>query len=469
MSSIEGGEEGAYQLMHNDAHDIDEFSDDVDSVFSDDSGPWGGEAGPFGEDGMAETHFDNEEDSIAFQGIPRYYYRHIRVLKRRNRADFEYDFDNVLNDAGRERLGIILATRSMYLSSLVVKVQNEHSFRLIFHGPFQPYRFLAHFGFYGNDDIKLSLPLVDLTRLFQHIQIAPTLTHLSLGDLKLDVDGIDLLASSLHELRLQKLVFLNLYVEYDALKDVLVSLDSSTIRYMYIVDCMVGRETCEVVANRILRDENTLLKVINFSCNNSLDDDCVRILCEAIRTNTKLKSLNVSSSNGVTDDCWGAIQKLVLDNTSIQQIYQSNHSIQNLCVEITGELFFYLEEILLINRDHAETESDSQDHAETEPDSQTLKLRGYNKITKYLLLGGESNMEIMDEFELSLMPHVLAFFSKKCPALHVLGTETVLFNILRHWKMPTLYRFLPPVKVRCLTQVDEPETKMPKRRKLKQV
>ena len=92
-----------------------------------------------------------------------------------------------------------------------------------------------------------------------------------------------------------------------------------------------GRVGCAALAN-LLRKEDSALKSISLQ-GNLVDDECVRILADALRGNATLINLNLARNDGITASGWGSVSDLLCDGGGIQRTYDSNHSIISLGVE----------------------------------------------------------------------------------------------------------------------------------------
>ena len=440
MSDNEGNQEIAHQQMNNDQDNDADIPNDDDS----DSRP---------DTETEETQFEDEEDAVVFQGISRHLYRKIKKLKRRS-AVFKHDFDAYLGGADKVRMGRILAERSGNLVDARMVLDNRRSVRLIFQGPFQQNPFLETFSFGHEDGITaLSLKQRDFQCLFGFLETAPTLRSLSLCAVKMDADGINnLVTSSLLSLQLKTLSFRIFDIEHDVFKDAITSINSSALKELNIVGCCAGRETCQSITRMLLDKNSSALEVLDLSIN-ELDDECVRLLCDSLKTNTNLKHLSLGDNDDITEEGWMAVRNLVFDTTSLQHVYESNHVLQSVQCDYFTPMHMHcmLHEGLAVNQSCYGHEDDS-------PIEMLLKIRGREKVFGLLfpMWGDGINMEALNEFEPSLMPHLLGFINGDD---NMFALENV-FEIIRYWKMPTLYSFFPGAKVRdSAHHIDEPKTK----------
>lgn len=439
---------------------------------------------------VTEYEFDNPSDALDFRGISQYHYtQEVMPLKHvyLRKTSFRYYFDDMLEDRGRKRLGDLIA-RNIHLRAVCFRFQssNPQYIPLLFRGPFQQHN-LKTFKI-EVDPMRttrrnrlLNLPREHWVRICNYLENAPGLKYLALRDMQLDIDRASLIVTALRGAKLKDLEIQNVHICDTALGFLLSSLDTSQLRQLVINNCPISTNTSHVLAD--LFANSTTLESIDFD-ESTLNDDCIRILCSSLHDNTTLKYITIYGNEDITMVGWECLEKVVGDSSSLESLYASNHTIETILGhpqfslpdgdessdDFGREPQTDLDHLLAINT-QSWYRMDDTFHRNEDP-ARNKKLRARMKVVRRLSSNnGRLSMDAINEFDVELMPRILAFAGRATP--DYLNPESVgeqtdvsafmgldgMYQVVRQWKMPTLFNFPSAEKVRHASQTKELEKK----------
>ena len=91
----------------------------------------------------------------------------------------------------------------------------------------------------------------------------------------------------------------------------------------------IGLRGCTKLANQLLRDPESKLSYVSLS-HNMINDECVKILANALRYNKTLKVLKLNHNPGITAVGFSALIHVLCNPSSINATYSSNHTLMAL-------------------------------------------------------------------------------------------------------------------------------------------
>ena len=412
------------------------------------------------------TQFQSEEDATIFRGISRHHYENFVVpLKNGTKQFLNYSFHSQLSDDGKRQMGVLLAQNHSQIEQMKIKFSEERP-RLvsgaIFRGPFTEGNALQRF-IIRVDDLHspMTLSLNDWRGIKRYLTTADSLSHLDLNDLVMGRLEVDVLVSALAGAQLKTLKLSGLSTSspndggVDSLGALLSSMNVARLKTIDIVDCnATARGTCEGLAN-IIRNDLSKLDLINLD-GNPINDECVSVLCQSLKHNDSVRTIHLHDMDEITDDGWKLFKNLVFDKSSIENIYLSNHNLQ----DIKGHPSYPLFDPAYINKMPGHTGD-----------------RAYLKVIRFLTndrfydtynggwqrsiweLGDDCfNIQPFVEYDVEIMPYVLGFFGKKAQSEicnnFVYKPLFFIYQLLRLWDVPTLFGFGSAEKARLSAEMN---------------
>lgn len=407
------------------------------------------------------TQFESEEDATIFRGISRHHYENFVVpLKNGTKQFLNYTFHSQLSDDGKRQMGVLLAQNHSQIEQMKIKFSEERP-RLvsgaIFRGGFTEGHALQRFIIRGDHDLHspITLSLNDWNGIKRYLTTADSLSHLDLNDLVMGRLEVDILVSALAGAQLKTLKLSGLSTAspndggVDSLGALLSSMNVARLKTVDIVDCnATARGTCEGLAN-IIRNDLSKLELINLD-GNPINDECVGVLCQSLKQNASVRTIHLHDMDEITDDGWKLFKNLVFDKSSIENIYLSNHNLQ----DIKGHPSYPLFDPAYINKMPGHTGD-----------------RAYLKVIRFLTndrfydtynggwqrsiweLGDECfNIQPFVDYDVEIMPYVLGFFGTKAQSEvcnnFVYKPLFFIYQLLRLWDIPTLFGFGSAEKAR---------------------
>ena len=406
------------------------------------------------------TQFQSEEDATIFRGISRHHYENFVVpLKNGTKQFLNYSFHSQLSDDGKRQMGVLLAQNHSQIEQMKIKFSEERP-RLvsgaIFRGGFTEGHALQRFIIRGDHDLHspITLSLNDWNGIKRYLTTADSLSHLDLNDLVMGRLEVDILASALAGAQLKTLKLSGLSTAsptdggVDSLGALLSSMDIARLKTVDIVDCnATAGGTCEGLAN-IIRNDLSKLEIINLD-GNPINDECVSVLCQALKQNTSVRTIHLHDMDEITDDGWKLFKNLVFDRSSIESVYLSNHTLR----EIKG---------------HPQDPYDPA-YINKMPGHTT---QAYLKVIRFLTndryydlnngtwersvvweLGDDCfNVQPFVDYDVEIMPYILGFFGTKAQSEacnnFVYKPLFFIYQLLRLWDVPTLFGFGSAEKAR---------------------
>jgi len=215
----------------------------------------------------------------------------------------------------------------------------------------------------------------------------------------------------------------------DGLKSIVSSLESNTkkknkLQVLALNNCSVGYKGLSSLSTFITKGNGRNLTVLELS-NNTVCDDGARILGNVLKSNRSLHTLSLQNNTEITD--LGASSVLsslgIHKATSVNMIVGSNHVLKSLNLEgcnISSNL------LNQVKRLSAQSKLLSTENG-------VIRL----KVSDYYLKNAQCGVAL-EEYDLELMPYILAFVGKS-------GSTTLLHVTLK--SMPILYsQYSPQVK-----------------------
>ena len=212
----------------------------------------------------------------------------------------------------------------------------------------------------------------------------------------------------------------------DGLESIIGSLESNTkkkkkLQVLALNNCGIGHKGLSSLSTFIAKGNGRNLTVLELS-NNTISDDGARILGQVLKSNRSLHTLSLQCNTEITD--LGASSILsslgIYKATSINMIVGSNHVLKSLNLEgcnISSNLLNQVTQLSAQSR-----------LLSTENGVIRLKVSNYLKYTECGVA--------LEEYDLELMPYILAFVSK--------SGVTTLFRTLKS---------MPLLSSRCSPQV----------------
>ena len=412
---------------------------------------------------LPESKFEDEEDRIAFEGIPNHFYRNeILPLKKGSSTEFIYasmpilltkaarsggkhqtlDLDKeYFTNLGRKRIGQFIVGNKN-LKTLKVNAVDEGTIPKIFKAGGHP----------SIEKMVISLQCTGSTamsganHLFNSIRTTPLLRSLEIsGQVDISKHGLGLLGLALEGKPLEYLRFAGeTTTTYQTIKPLLAPLDATVLKHLNLGSVSVGVDSCEGIAGLLAHPKSAVTKVCVESIEN---EESVQVISTSLSRNTTLQSLNIRGGRStLSEESRDIINELVFGTSSIQSVWNANHILR----KFGGTI--------MINNQRVDGDIDLSDSIINDS-PQDLAMRRRKKLVKFLTLDGGFNMEpFLDIEEVELMPYALAFIGKqsnqvmpdfgycawkKEEYMKLKHFDDIpldgMYEVLRYWQMPVLY------------------------------
>jgi len=430
---------------------------------------------------LPESVFEDEEDRLAFEGIPNHFYQNqILPLKRGTSTEFFYavvplvfskaaragsgkpslDLDaDYFTDIGRKRIGQLIAAENKSLKTLKITATDDNSISKIFKvaGGHPSIEKIVI-----SPQCKGSTAMSGAFHLFNSIRMTPLLRSLEIsGQVDISNHGLGLLGSALEGKPLEYLNYTRAKdssATYQSIKPLLERLYATVLNHLHLGEITVGVDSCKGIAGLLAHPKSALTTV----CVDSIeDDDSVQVLCASLSHNTTFQTFHTkidhsSNEDTLSKESRNMIKKLVFGGSSIDSVCNANHTLREFAAS------WRREERYPINNQHVDgtldwpNPNDAKSIVNDTP--QDLAMRRRKKVVKFLTLGGEFNMEPFHNVEdVELMPYALAFVGKRCnygkpdfrygqkkeDYIELKQFDDIpldgMYKVLRYWQMPVLF------------------------------
>lgn len=408
------------------------------------------------EDDELETEFEDEEDRVAFEGMKKRHYRkRFLPIKQMSKVTFNYSFGHELSHLGKDRIGHFLSL-AKHLKQTLVYIQEDDELSCLFSRDFEPHELRR---FFLSSEQTYHIHPSEVLGLKRYLSKAPFLKRLLINDISLGLDDLNILISDFsgEELNLQNTG------NGDALGPiVLTELDTANLKSLTLSGHSLGIETCRVLADFLSSDKTPVESLELSLC--QIDDECVQLLIEALKSNTKLSSLDLSQNVAITDETWCSFEKLLYDSSSFDAVFGSNHTLQNIVgfpmLDDSEGWGSKLDFLLDMNRNWMFNFDDSS--------PQCLWLKCRTKIFHYIMEQESQLLKIDLFFDIKAleMPKVIEFIGRnRYPSSYNVknlfseGDDidscnlNVMYQLIRQWQMPSLFSFPSREKVLLTSKI----------------
>ncbi len=407
-----------------------------------------------------ETDFEDEEDRVAFEGIKKCHYRkRVIPFKQTRKVTFNYSFGIELSHLGKDRVGQLLSLAN-HIKQTLVYIEENDELSCLFSRDFEQHELRR---FYLSSERTYRIHPSEVWGLKRYLAKAPSLKRLLIHNISLGLDDLNALIADFsgEALNLQNTG------NGDALGPiVLTMLDTTNLKSLTLSENSVGMETCRVLADFLSSDKTSIQSLDLSHC--QIDDDCVQLLIESLKTNTKLTTLDLSQNEAITNQTWRSFEKLLYDSSSFDTVFGSNHVLQCILgfptLDDTEGWESRLECLLDMNRNWMFNFDDSS------PECLWLKRR--TKIFHYIT-GQESHHLKVDLFfgiKALAMPRVIEFIGRnRYPSSYNVknlfseendidsSNLNVMYQLVRSWEMPSLFSFPSREKLQLTSKIDQLE------------
>jgi hypothetical protein len=171
---------------------------------------------------------------------------------------------------------------------------------------------------------------VDLHNFIQH---NPNLTHVSLFHCGLTSTCLDSLSESLMGRQADTIVIISLegnnFGDTNSWENFVSALgNSSRLESCSLLNCGIGVVGATALA-RLLTMEQPLIKTLALA-HNSIGDEGLVKLTEALKSNSTLSTLGLGLKQQINERGWQALLNLVCSSGTIEKVYDSNHTLKDI-------------------------------------------------------------------------------------------------------------------------------------------
>ncbi|KAL9189455.1 hypothetical protein ACHAXT_009130 [Thalassiosira profunda] len=414
---------------------------------------------------VEETNFIGDEDADAFRGLSRHAYRQVILPLKLDEAYFlNYNFHSQLSEEGRERLGYYIALADAIRQIHVTLTEEEpahlgHVFRRPQASELHALRRLKICRREDSDASTAKLARSDWESMCMYLKRASSLQHLDLTSLNLNSSILGLLTDGLScGIKLKTLGLKELDISDDnALGHMLDSLDATRLETVDIVLCKASVGTCTGLTS-ILQKGAPKLQSINV-VNNSMNDQCVKMLCAALAKNTTVTALHLDDNDDISKEGLEALEKIVFDTTSLANLYSCNHTLANATyagvppsvgLDINWDYH-------VANKRHCKIARFVTNH---NADSYVTSHRTLIDYEDHV----DFNVQPFAEYEIEMIPYILDFFANRLEYdsfSNGSANQYCVYELIRKW-IVQVFSFPSAERVRLNAKMAELEGRIDK-------
>eukprot|EP00984_Skeletonema_dohrnii_P018871 scaffold8924_cov106-Skeletonema_dohrnii-CCMP3373.AAC.6 len=317
-----------------------------------------------------------------------------------------------MSDLGWEQLGHDISNNT-HLSSLDLHegALDDHTISSLFRGLTRS-NSIREMRLYEN---AFSVAGVRSMRPF--LQNAENLTLLDLDNNEIQSDGFNTLFRALRNSPIVELMCVRCCIES-------IEIDSDHIpkhlKHLHLNKNIINAEGCRGLSKLLQREASTLTDLY-LNNNNEIDDDCVEILVNSLKSNTSLTTLDLRWNCGISNLGKGMLLKLVNNVSSIEATLQSNHTLKYIRVEHYSEIQTNIDKATRINKCYTRPAREKVIHTQlhSQNRAELCRLQGIDRslyseidplhLPEVLSLIGQNHEQ--GELYVALSSSIIALFS----------------------------------------------------------